>query len=59
MKAAKQNSFADLEWMCKKRVTRREKFLAQMERVVPWGRLVALIEPKYPSVVVKFFRTQR
>lgn len=33
----------------KKRVTRREKFLSEMERVVPWGRLVALTEPKYPN----------
>jgi len=32
----------------KKRVTRREKFLGEMERVVPWARLVAVIEPVYP-----------
>jgi len=32
----------------KKRVTRREKFLGEMERVVPWVRLVAVIEPVYP-----------
>ena len=29
--------------------TRREKFLAEMERVVPWARLCALIEPHYPK----------
>ena len=28
--------------------TRRELFLAEMERVVPWAELVALIEPHYP-----------
>ena len=33
----------------KKKTTRREKFLAQMEAVVPWARLVALIEPHYPA----------
>ena len=49
MKQVKQSSFADLEWAGKKRVTRRERFLSEMERVVPWGRLKALIEPKYPS----------
>jgi IS5 family transposase len=33
----------------KKRVTRREKFLSEMEQVVPWARLEALIEPHYPT----------
>jgi len=27
--------------------TRREAFLAEMEQVVPWSRLLALIEPHY------------
>jgi IS5 family transposase len=34
----------------KKKVTRREQFLAEMDAVVPWGRLLALIEPHYPKV---------
>ncbi len=29
--------------------TRRELFLAEMEKVVPWNELVALIEPVYPK----------
>src|SRR5215475_2003486 len=29
--------------------TRREMFLEEMEQVVPWGRLCALIEPHYPK----------
>jgi IS5 family transposase len=29
--------------------TRKAEFLAQMERVVPWGELVALIAPYYPE----------
>ena len=33
----------------KRRVTRRERFLSEMERVVPWARLEALIEPHYPT----------
>lgn len=45
----KQTSFASLEFAGKKRRTRREKFLAEMERVVPWTALVALIEPHYPK----------
>jgi len=44
-----QLSFAAYEFSQKKRVTRREKFLTEMERVVPWARLEAVIEPKYPS----------
>ncbi len=46
---AKQVSFASYEFARKKRVTRRERFLAEMEQVVPWSRLQALIEPAYPS----------
>jgi transposase, IS5 family len=45
----RQMSFAQSEYARKKKTTRREKFLAEMERVVPWGRLVALIEPHYPK----------
>ena len=44
-----QISFATAEHQTKKRVTRREKFLAEMDQVVPWQRLVAAIEPHYPT----------
>src|SRR5476651_2222801 len=44
-----QMSFAQSEYAGKKKVTRRERFLGEMERVVPWARLVALIEPYYPK----------
>ena len=44
-----QTSFAQAEYAGKKRQTRREKFLADMEAVVPWARLVALITPFYPK----------
>lgn len=47
--AMKQTSFAGLEYAGKKRKTRREKFLGEMERVVPWAALEALIEPHYPK----------
>ena len=42
-------SFAQSEYARKKKTTRREKFLGEMEQVVPWARLVALIEPHYPT----------
>lgn len=45
----KQISFSSLEYAGKKRQTRREKFLGDMDRVVPWTRLIALIEPHYPT----------
>jgi IS5 family transposase len=31
------------------KTTRRAAFLAEMERVVPWTELCALIEPVYPK----------
>ncbi len=45
----RQPSFADAEFAGKKKITRREKFLGEMDRLVPWSRLVALIEPFYPD----------
>jgi transposase, IS5 family len=44
-----QTSFAQGEYARKKKTTRREKFLSQMEAVVPWARLVAVIVPHYPA----------
>ena len=44
----KQISFSSAEYAGKKRQTRSEKFLGEKERVVPWPRLIALIEPHYP-----------
>jgi IS5 family transposase len=44
-----QRSFASAEYAMKKKRTRREKFLAEMERIVPWPRLIAVIEPLYPK----------
>jgi transposase, IS5 family len=45
----KQTTFASLAWSNKGRTTRRERFLAEMNAVVPWARLLALIEPHYPK----------
>lgn len=45
----KQISFAVNEWNGKKKQTKREKFLGQMEEMVPWSRLVGLIKPHYPK----------
>jgi IS5 family transposase len=45
----KQMSFAQAEYAGKKRTTRREKFLSEMDQVVPWARLVKVVEPYYPK----------
>ena len=42
-------SFAAAEYSEKKKTTRREKFLGEMETIVPWARFIALIEPHYPQ----------
>ena len=44
----KQTTFASLAFERKKKQTRRERFLAEMEKVVPWAALLAVIEPHYP-----------
>jgi transposase, IS5 family len=43
-----QLSFGDVEYQAKGKLTRRDKFLADMDRVVPWARLIAWIQPHYP-----------
>lgn len=45
----KQTSLLMTGYFDKGKRTRREVFLAEMERVVPWARLLGLIEPHYPK----------
>jgi IS5 family transposase len=45
----RQISFAEAECTGKKRVTRRQRFLTEMNSVVPWARLLAALEPYYPK----------
>ena len=45
----KQPAIPGLRDAMKKKVTRREMFLSEMDTVVPWTRLLALIEPHYPT----------
>jgi len=44
-----QLSFATLDHRNKKKQTKRERFLGEMDAVVPWARLLGLIEPHYPK----------
>ena len=45
----KQTTFASLAWNGKGKVTRRERFLGEMDAVIPWQPLGELIEPYYPK----------
>jgi IS5 family transposase len=45
----KQLGFGDYEQTTARKRTKRERFLAQMEAVVPWKALTDLIEPHYPK----------
>jgi len=45
----KQSTFASAAWDKKGKVTRRERFLGEMDAVIPWKHLNRLIEPHYPK----------
>lgn len=44
-----QSSFSDVEYANKKKLTRRDRFLAEIERATPWPALVAVLLPYYPK----------
>ena len=52
----KQPTFPGLRDALKKKQTRRELLLAEMDSVVRWTRLFALIEPHYPKAGPKVAR---
>lgn len=45
----KQTSFSDAEFASKKKLTRRERFLAEIDAATPWAALVAALLPYYPK----------
>ena len=45
----KQTTLGSTDWALKSKVTRRAQFLNEMEAVVPWPRLLAVIELHYPK----------
>ena len=45
----KQISFASATYDNKKVMTKRERFLTEMDTIIPWPRLLKLIEPCYPK----------
>ena len=44
----RQLGFSDWQRSVVKKQTRREKFLSEMEKVVPWSALLSLIASFYP-----------
>jgi transposase, IS5 family len=44
-----QTSFSELEYAAKKKQTRRDRFLSEIEAVTPWAELEKAIAPYYPS----------
>lgn len=45
----RQKSFADGSFEKPRKPTRRERFLGEMEEVIPWAELCAVIAPYYPK----------
>ena len=45
----RQQSFANGSFEKYRKTTRKEKFLNDMDRIIPWKELMALIEPFYPK----------
>jgi IS5 family transposase len=44
-----QRSFSELEYAAKKKVTRRDRFLGEINTVTPWSALVTELTPFYPK----------
>lgn len=44
-----QTSFSELEYAAKKKQTRRDRFLAEIELITPWAKLVSTLSPYYPK----------
>ena len=45
----KQSSFSDLAYEHKKKTTRKERFLKEMDAILPWDKLLKPILRKYPK----------
>lgn len=45
----KQTGFTDLEYSARKKKTRRERFLEEMDQIIPWRELLQVIKRHYPK----------
>ena len=48
----KQIAFAQAEYEAKRKTTGRDRFLAEMESVVPWARLLEAFRPRFTAAHV-------
>ncbi len=44
-----QQNFSDYEYSARKKTTKREEFLNEMDEIIPWDHWVDIIRPFYPS----------
>ena len=44
-----QYTFTDMEYAARKRATRKDEFLRQMDKMIPWTEWVEMIRPYYPK----------
>lgn len=44
-----QQTFSDIEYSNRKRISKREEFLEQMDQIVPWSGFIEIIRPYYPD----------
>ena len=44
-----QTTFSELEYAGKKKQTRRDRFVAEIDTVTPWAALLAALTPHYPK----------
>jgi len=45
----KQCSFSELEYASKKKTTRKERFLGEMDKILPWKLLLRPVKRRYPK----------
>ena len=50
---AQGSAYGDYDQATAKKRTKRERFLGELEKVVPWKELLDLIEPHYPKTSSK------
>ena len=44
-----QYTFTDMEYAARQRATRKDEFLRQMDKMIPWAEWVEMIRPYYPK----------
>ena len=49
----KQRSLAESGYERRAKLTKRQRFLTEMDAVIPWSRLIALVEPVQPKLGVR------